>query len=465
MEGNRAAVQGRSTEVIDPLSQRIVQENKALKLKTRTEASRSKQLSTHFDFDEGFTDFFSLLKPEISTKEFQSADGVSGKAILISHESAPFVFKGAKLDRNRTLSGWFKMDSESIKVVGSLFDYVSVGDDSVDALTSCFQIAYSKIKRSLQIFHSVHSGPKNRAGNGCKLVADVPMEWELERWYFIALVVGENSATLFLNDLALKSFPIEGSAPAGNETYTSIGGALINGSASRVTRLLVDDIRIYDRALGRDEVRAEIEGFQGDMFNELLKEALRKNDRLLIRTAYNFASTIAQRDSLEELILKNIKNKVIAIKGTLEGTGRFNSSDVDALIARKIEASVTSRVLVEANFNGKIIRPMHSYSVRLIATILVTGRISGTKNCGFFFTNKCDVDEAATRSYSAPILVTLSPENGAKGRGSAEIEWKPITGGTGALSGFTWGGGETVFQSTDIQLKIEVDDLNRIATQ
>ena len=183
-------------------------------------------------------------------------------------------------------------------------------------------------------------------------------------------------------------------------------------------------------------------------------------DRDAIKRALGLANGDSERRLAEMALVRSIQDKLITLKASLQGTGKTSASDRDALIARIIENVVSSRVDWSATVEREIYEPQYDIKVNAKLVLTVRGLLNGVRYCGFFGMSKCEVkDQEMNKTYEYPLMFELRRGQAFITKGTTQIDWKSVSGGSGPASGFMLWGGSSIFAATDVALGFSIRSL------
>lgn len=180
---------------------------------------------------------------------------------------------------------------------------------------------------------------------------------------------------------------------------------------------------------------------EGRRVDSLLKVHAINKRRELLSVAHDAATTDAERAQVELLVMQSLQDKLFDFKATLAGTGRVDANDSNVVIARVVETKLRALLSFSGQLRTDIYAPRFDYAVDGVLILVAHGVQSGERNCGFLWGDKCEIkDEPTSRSFEYPVSLVFSRNGQYRVSGSRDIEWKSISGGSGAASGLLMGG-------------------------
>jgi len=185
---------------------------------------------------------------------------------------------------------------------------------------------------------------------------------------------------------------------------------------------------------------------------DLLAQYKTSSNRSLMRDAFDIATTPRQAIVVEDAMLDALQAKMLVLNAKLNAGGESYSSGGDDSIlsqvaGRRVNATVNSKLSVDAALDTKLYKPQLDHIVKAVARLKVTGRSRGNRPCGLMLVSDCDFDNEETKTFDQPIELVLAKSNGYRAMASYQMEWQAAAGGTGMASGMTFGGTK-VFQAT-----------------
>ena len=182
-------------------------------------------------------------------------------------------------------------------------------------------------------------------------------------------------------------------------------------------------------------------------------------NRQALRRAFDVAAPGQEQREVENKIVQDLRDKLVVYNIALQGDGRVSSSDVDAFVARRIEATVVSPLRHELRLNTEIFRPQNDYRVTVLITLTVHGVVNGERACGFMMMSTCAInDKPDSHEYTAVVAGTVGPGNSFRTRGDTELRWRSVSGGSGLASG-SYFGGTRVFKAQRLELNARLSSV------
>ncbi|MCW2311724.1 hypothetical protein [Rhodoferax antarcticus] len=164
---------------------------------------------------------------------------------------------------------------------------------------------------------------------------------------------------------------------------------------------------------------------------ELLAQYKSSADRSLMRNAFDLAMTPRQSTTVEAAMLDALQAKMLVLNAKLNAGGESYSSGGDDSIlsqvaGRRVNATVNSKLSVDAALDTKLYKPQLDHIVKAVARLKVTGRSRGNRPCGLMLVSDCDFDNEETKTFDQPIELVLAKSNGYRAMASYQMEWPPV---------------------------------------